>query len=138
MEDECLLREMRVVIPAAYQGAVLKELHTSHQGIVRMKSLVRIHVWWPGVDKDIEQMVSRCEACQEMRNAPTVSVLHPPDQPWKHIHVDFAGPFQGSMFLVVVDSHSKWLEVIPMTSTTTEQTLEVFGILFLAHGVHSI
>ena len=124
---------MRVVIPAACQGAVLKELHTSHQGIVRMKSLARIHVWWPGVDKDIEQMVSSCEACQGMRNAPTVSVLHPwtwPDQPWKRIHVDFAGPFQGSMFLVVVDSHSKWLEVIPMSSTTTERMLEVLGVLF--------
>ena len=138
VEDECLLWGMRVVIPSSCQGAVLKELHTSHQGIVRMKSLARIHVWWHEIDKDIEKLVSCCEACQGMRNTPTVSVLHPwtwPDQPWKRIHVDFAGPFQGSMFLVVVDSHSKWLEVIPMTSATTGKTLEVLGVLFAAHGL---
>lgn len=83
-------------------------------------------------------MVSSCEACQEVRNAPTMSVLHPwtwPDQPWKRIHVDCAGPFQGSMFFVVVDSHSKWLEVIPMSSTTTERTLEVLDVLFSMHGL---
>ena len=73
--------EMRVVIPTACQGAVLKELHT---GIVRMKSVARIHVWWPGVDKDIEEMVNSCKTCQEVQNAPSVTVLHPwtwPDQP---------------------------------------------------------
>ena len=36
--------------------------------------------------------------------------------PWKRIHVDFAGPFLGSYFMVVVDAHSKWLEVYPMKS----------------------
>lgn len=109
----------------------------SHPGIVRMKSLAWIHVWWPGVDKDIE-MVNSCEACQEVRNAPSATVLHLwtwHDQPWKRIHIDFAGLFQGAMFLVVVDSHSKWLEVIPMTSTTTEQILEILSVLFAAHGL---
>ena len=28
--------------------------------------------------------------------------------------LDFAGPFQGSMFLVAVDAHSKWPEVFVM------------------------
>ena len=136
VEAGCLLWGMRVVVPAVSRAAVLKELHTGHPGMVRMKSLARIHVWWPGIDQDIEQMVRNCTSCQAIRNTPPTAVLHPwswPDQPWKRIHIDFAGPFQGSMFLVVVDSHSKWLEVIPMSSTTTEKTLEVLSTLFAAH-----
>ena len=39
------------------------------------------------------------------------------------------------MFPVVLDSHSKWLKVIPLTSTTTEKTLEVLSILFATHGL---
>ena len=32
-----------------------------------------------------------------------------PKMPWQRIHIDFAGPFMGKMFLIiVVDSHSKW------------------------------
>ena len=138
VELGCVLWGMRVVVPSVCRAAVLKELHTGHPGIVRMKSLSRIHMWWPGVDKDIEQMVHNCVSCQAIRNAPPAAVLHPwswPDQPWKRIHIDFAGPFQGSMFLVVVDSHSKWLEMIPMTSTTTEKTLEALSTLFAAHGL---
>ena len=44
-----------------------------------------------------------------------VYLLHPwlwPAKPWQSIHVDFAGPFMGKMFLIVVDAHSKWPEVI--------------------------
>ena len=37
--------------------------------------------------------------------------------------------------MVVVDAHSKWLEVFPMTSTTTEKTLEVLRNLFAAYGL---
>ena len=59
---------------------------------------------------------------------PATVTLHPWPQAtraWERIHVDYAGPFMGSMFLVVVDAHTKWLEVIPMTTTSAEKTIEV-------------
>jgi len=118
VEAGCLLWGMRVVVPEACQKAVLRELHTGHPGIVKMKSFARIHVWWPSIDKHIEQLVQECQSCQSVRNNPPTNLLHPwswPDGPWKRIHVDFAGPFLGSMFMVVVDAHSKWLEVIRYT-----------------------
>ena len=40
-----------------------------------------------------------------------------PSTPWYRIHIDYAGPFQGHMFLVIVDSHSKWPEVVCINST---------------------
>ena len=80
-----------------------------------MKSLAHIHVWWCGINKDIEQLVRGCALCQSVRNVPLTSYLHPwawPDGPWKGVHVDFAGPFLESMFMLIVDDHSKWLEVV--------------------------
>ena len=44
--------------------------------------------------------------------------------------VDFAGPFLGEMFLVVVDAHSKWTEVVQMNSTTATKTVEEMRRLF--------
>ena len=38
------------------------------------------------------------------------------------------------LFMVVVDAHSKWLEVILMSSTTTEKTIAVLSNLFASYG----
>ena len=138
IEAGCLLWGIRVVVPEKYRKIVLEELHTSHPGIVRMKSLARLHVWWPSIDSQIEEMVNSCSACQSVRSRPPAVTLHPwtwPTRPWQRIHVDYAGPFLGSMFLVVVDAHSKWVEVIMMSSTTSEKTITELWKLFAAHGL---
>ena len=103
-----------------------------------MKGLARSHVWWPGMDKQIENLVQSCQACQSTRNQPPVVPLHPwpwSTSPWERIDVDFAGPILGSMFLVLVDSHSKWMEVEPMETTTTERTVKVLRALFVRYGL---
>lgn len=109
-EEGCLLWGMRVIIPKQFQARILEELHTGHPGIVRMKSLARFHVWWPGLDKDIAETVHDCVPCQSIRNKQQAP-LQPwqwPKQPWQRIHVDFAGPFMNKMFLLVVDAHNQY------------------------------
>ena len=131
IEGDCLFRGMQVVIPTKLQPQVLAELHTSHPGIVRMKGLARSRVWWPGMAGQIEEKVQSCTACQSHRNRPAPVPLNP----WERIHVDFAGPMEGVMYLVVVDSYSKWVEVEPMRTTTTEKTLDVLRMLFARYGL---
>ncbi|CAC5368187.1 unnamed protein product [Mytilus coruscus] len=68
MEEGCLLRGIRVIIPERYRSDVLNELHVNHPGIVRMKGLARMHVWWPNLDTDIEITVRNCTACQNTQS----------------------------------------------------------------------
>ncbi|XP_029141795.1 uncharacterized protein K02A2.6-like [Protobothrops mucrosquamatus] len=58
--------------------------------------------------------------------------------PWSRVHIDYAGPFQGQFFLLLVDSHSKWLEVIPVSSTTTARTIQVLRGIFASHGLPDV
>lgn len=58
-----------------------------------------------------------------------------PDKPWQRIHVDFAGPFLGSMFLIIVDAHSKWPEVFKMKKTTASHTIEIMRTIFARNGL---
>ena len=100
VEDGCILRGTRAVIPTKFQAAVLSELHLNHPGMVRMKSLARLHVWWPSLDHDVEQTVRDCHACQANRCKSPEKVNNPwiwPTRPWQRIHVDFAGPFAQEM-----------------------------------------
>ena len=106
-----------------------------------MKALARSFVWWPGIDKDLENVVSSCDSCQRTRHSPPPAPLHPwefPSAPWERLHADFAGPFLHKMFLIVVDAHTKWLEVIPMSTTTTQTTVEKLRSIFATHGLPRI
>ena len=51
VEANYLLWGRKVIVPEKLQSAVLEELHTAHPGVVRMKSIARIHIWWPGIRK---------------------------------------------------------------------------------------
>ena len=61
-----------------------------------------------------------------------------PTRPWQRIHLDFAGPFNGEMFLLVVDAKSKWIEVFPMSSTTASATILALRFLFATHGLPEV
>ncbi|XP_032078769.1 uncharacterized protein K02A2.6-like [Thamnophis elegans] len=107
----CLLWGHRVVVPAPLRTTVLQQLHLAHPGIVQMKALGRSYVWWPKLDQDIAAHVAGCPKCQGAQALPPKAeprTWEPPSSPWSRIHIDFAGPIQGRMLLIVVDAFSKW------------------------------
>ena len=135
VQDGVLLWGSRIVVPPKMRNCVLDELHETHQGIVKMKGLARGYVWWPGMDGDIEKVVKTCDTCQSLRHHPPSAPLHPwewPKQPWSRLH---AGPFQGHMFLLVIDACSKWLEVHVMKSISSSATIEKLQSIFAIHGL---
>lgn len=46
------------------------ELHQDHPGSYQMKSLSRSHLWWPGLDLDLEKLAKSCTACLTVKQAP--------------------------------------------------------------------
>ena len=125
----CILWGLRVVVPPQGRSTVLAELHGAHSGMTRMKALARQWVWWPNLD---------LKNCEEDRPNPPPAPLHPwqwPTCPWMRLHVDFAGPMDGKMFLVVIDSHSKWIKVFPMKSATSAATVRYLRQLIAQFGI---
>ena len=76
IEANCLLWEMRVVVPASCQSHILQDLLQEHGGMTRMKSVARSYVWWPNLDSEIEALVKACTACQSVKVVPTVAPFH--------------------------------------------------------------
>ena len=135
---DCLLWGSRVIIPASCHVKILHDLHQEHTGMSRMKAIARSYFWWPSLDKAIESIVSSCESCQAVKSPPPKAPLHPwiwPTRPWERVHVDFAGPFRGRMFLLLMDAHSKWPEIIELTSTTASKTIDVLREIFSRNGL---
>ena len=130
-----------MVVPPDGRNAVLELLHEGHPGNNRMKALARSFVWWPGIDHDIEQRIKSCEVCQQSRHSPAMAPLHPwefPSAPWERLHADFAGPFLGHTFLLVIDAYSKWLEVKPISPVNSATTIEHLRSIFATHGLPKV
>ncbi|EYC42562.1 hypothetical protein Y032_0526g2934 [Ancylostoma ceylanicum] len=90
------------------------------------------------ITKDIEDYVRGCRNCQEVAKAPLKTELFSwpnEKQPWSRVHIDYAGPLNGMMFLVIVDAHSKWSEIIEMTSTTSAATIRQLTRLFASSAI---
>ena len=141
IEQGCIMRGNKIVIPQQLQPQVLSELHEGHCGMVAMKSIARSYIWWPGIDHDIEMMVRSCYECKMVQNNPAKSPLHLwewPNGKWERIHIDYAGPIKGLMYLVVVDAYIKWPEVILRQSTTTKSTVNALRTLFAQHGLPKV
>ena len=78
--NSILMYRERVVIPAVLKKKILKDFHTGHLGMSRMKALVRSYVYWPGMDKDIENMVKSCKSCSSVAKASPIKF-----NPWQEI-----------------------------------------------------
>ena len=139
LEDDVVLWGHRVVIPQDedMRQRLVKELHSTHPGIVKMKALARSYIWWPAIDKTLERYVRTCTTCQEHQHAPQHAPIHPwefPDKPWSRLHIDYA-TIDNQEVLIVVDAHSKWIEAVRVHRATASATVTVMRRLFATHGI---
>lgn len=137
VEGGCLFKDHKLIIPTTLRKVCLKELHLSHFGVSKMKSLAREHFWWPQMDKEIENLTSNCEICLRNRKNPPQTILHK----WKYpkrqnarFHADF-GELGKHVFLLITDQFSKWVEVYWLTSTTSKVTIKCLRDYFSRWGI---
>lgn len=139
------MRGQRVLVPKVLQPAILKELHHTHLGIVKMKALARSTVYWKNIDSDIEKLVKNCTDCAKVQKEPAKTLPHHWEQPsetWQRIHLDFAGPILGKQLLIVVDALSKWCEIVifnhaPTAATTKAALRKIFSAQGLPYQIVS-
>ena len=103
-----------------------------------MKVLARQYFCWPGLDKDVEEKVQCCSNSRSNRFSPPVAPLYPWEWhscPWSRIQLDFAEPFLRHMFFIIINVHSKWIEMHVMASITSSATIENVQTTFAQLGI---
>ncbi|XP_011859462.1 PREDICTED: uncharacterized protein K02A2.6-like [Vollenhovia emeryi] len=136
--NNVIFRGHRIVVPAPLQKKILHELHTGHFGIVRMKLLARSYVWWNKIDYDIEQLAQNCFDCNSFKNNPVKVSNHiwePAQNSFERVHVDFAGPFLGHYFFILIDAYTKWPKIHLVKDITTRTTINLCSQIFYTYGL---
>ena len=123
------MRGCRLIIPADLQANVLRQLHSSHQGIV----------WWPQLSKKLEEVVKRCPEC--VKHQPPSIEPHLstplPSLPWQRVATDLF-EWKKSNYLVIVDYFSRWIEIAQLEQMTPKCVIEHIGSIFARYGIPEI
>ncbi|UYV60920.1 K02A2.6-like [Cordylochernes scorpioides] len=60
-----ICRGNKLLIPKTQRSDMLKILHASHQGINNTIALAKRSIYWPGMNKEIEELINNCSICQQ-------------------------------------------------------------------------
>ena len=123
-------------MPRCMRLDTLKIIHEGHIGISKCRSRANQAVWWPGLSKQIEKMVSACHTCAKVRSEPKETLMSAsfPSCPWERVGVDLF-ELHGKVYIVIVDYYSRWVEYRKLTSLTSEHTIEVLKEVFATRGI---
>lgn len=135
--DGLLLKKGRIVIPQTLRIDVLNRIYEGHLGIEKCKGRARESVYWPGLNKDIETLISECETCQKHRSKQTkepMIAMELPTAPWQKVGMDLFN-FKGKDYLVVIDYYSNVPEMALLTNMSSACVITHAKSVFARHGI---
>ena len=132
-----LLRSTRVTMPSAKKLQVLDKIHEGHQGIVKCRKRVKKSVWWPGLSREVQDMVENCNVCAKHRQQRAEPLMPTPfpERPWQMIGTDLF-ELDNLNYLIVVDYFSRYIEVAALHKTTkSHEVIRALEAIFARHGI---
>ena len=136
MQSGLLLKGCQLVIPLSLRGEILDRVHSGLQGITKCRARARQAVWWPGMSREIEEIVRNCATCAK-KNKPHAEPMIPtslPEYPWQKVATDLM-QYKNSMYLLVIDYYSRYIEIAKLTSTTSKDIINHLKSIFSRDGI---
>ena len=108
----------------------------SHSGVKSTAHRLKISTWWPNMDKDIEDMVGKCQICRRVRFRGDRAVHKWPEAaPFERMHMDWADVPGAGLVLVMVDAGSGWIEAFPTRDRSSKTVIKCLRTIFTRFGV---
>ena len=129
----------RIVIPWSLQEEYLKCLHTSHFGVSKCRARAKSTVYWPGIDKDITNLIGHCDICRQVQHAPPSYDEHSVEAGYpNHIFGSDIGNVNGKLHVAVVDYYLFFIYKRPMPDMSLETLILALKTIFSVSGVPNI
>ena len=108
-DDGMFLKGPRLIIPGELQEEYLSRLHEGHLSASKVKENAKQHMYWTGIDVDIEDYTKRCQECIK-RSQVAKEPLQPhdiPEGPWRKLGIDYFA-FDCNSYVLICDYFSKF------------------------------
>ena len=118
----------------------MKKLHQAHMGIENKKLRAKETVFWPGINRQIEDIVKSCNACLENQKKQTMEPLivsQIPNYPFEVVEADLFY-WNSQDFLLIVDYYSRYWEIEKLYTTQSVTVIRKLKKLFSRYRIPEV
>ena len=124
--DGLVFKGEKLVVPRVMRPEMLRRIHTGHLGIEKCKKRTRDVLFWPGMNAQIQELVSKCVICLESTAANHKEPLinrRITSRTWEAVATDLF-VLNGEDYLLVVEYCSRYPEIEKLENTLSWRILE--------------
>ena len=106
-------------------------------GMVKCKQRAKDVLFWRGMARGIEQLVSTCDIClryQPSNPKEPMMSSEVPTRPWEIVSTDLFC-LDGEDSLLIVDSYSQYIEIAKLSNTSSKKVIECTKSVFARHDI---
>ena len=129
-----------MIVPSLLREEMLSQIHSRHLGIEKCKRRARDLLYWPGMNQQIADMVSKCDTCNMYRTSQAKEPLKShelPERPWQKIAVDLF-ELDKQEYVVMVDYYSKFFELSYLPNSKSKTVINHIKPQFAGYGIPKI
>lgn len=135
--DGVIFKGTRVLIPPSLRKLMLLKIHVGHLGLEKCKRRAQQVLFWPRINQQIDELVSKCSVCitNQTKQQSEPLLPHPVvTREWEKVATDLFD-FEGDDYLVVADYYSYYIEVDKLSSTNGRQVVKGMKEIFSRWGM---
>lgn len=135
--DGLVFRGERLVIPKGMRVKIKKDIHTGHQGVEACLRRAREHVFWPGMNNELKELIQTCETCREFEQTPCKEPLlshEIPERAWETIASDLFA-HDNKVYLITVCYKSNFWEIDRLTDIKSTTVIKKLKAHFARYGI---
>ena len=139
MVDGIIKNGTHIVIPKSLQAEYLKCLHAGHFGTSKCHARAKSTVYWPGIDRDITNLIGSCDVCREVQHTPRTFDEHTTEACYPgHIYGTDIGNIQGKPPITVVAYFSFFIHERPLPDMMLDTVILALKTIFSEAGAPTI
>ena len=130
----------RVIVPRSLRALMLDSGHYAHIGMNGCLRRAKECIYWPGMDAEIREYVSRCSTCRSFdAKQPRESLISHtfPLRPWAKVGTDIFH-FEDYEHPMTVDYYSSFVEVDRLENGTSKEVIKCLKRQFSRYGIPDI
>ena len=134
--------EKALIIPLSERERMLQLLHQFHQGTTKAQLFACGCVFWPSINKAIEEVVLQCETCtwfQSQNAAAPLTPMPTPSCPWQRCARNIFTS-ERTDYLICSNFYSKMILIqqLPSSQSNTVKVVSLLKEMFLEHRIPKV